>query len=178
MIAIHFEAQKGKFSNLVFAPGPTTSGGFIEVNNCLIWCSIAHKVAGSTFVLPSLQNWSTVQCNFEVGQNFFWHKYLPLQNEQVHPITESSKNKSWVAHAGSLCHCECSLEMLMVHGTVWSWREVEAEARGCRGWGPETLRAPWRLALTSVMESCKDWSFKNMTQFLKKKSKSNFTCRI
>ena len=45
---------------------------------------------------------------------FFWHKYLPLQTQQVHPITESSKNKSWV----SPCHCECSLEMLMVHGTV------------------------------------------------------------
>ena len=115
--------------------------------------------------------WGIPVHNLEVWQNCFWHKYLPLQNEQVHPITESSKNKSWVAHAGSLCHCECSLEMLMVHGTVWSWREVEAEARGCRGWGPETLRAPWRLALTSVMESCKDWSFKNMTQFLKKKIK-------
>ena len=44
------------------APGPTTSGGFIEVNNCLIWCSTAHKVAGSTLVPPSLLNWSTVHC--------------------------------------------------------------------------------------------------------------------
>ena len=50
---------------------------------------------------------------------------------------------------------------------------AEAEARGCRGWGPETLRAPWRLALTSVMESCQDWSFKNMTQYLKEKKNSN-----
>ena len=56
--------------------------------------------------------------NFEVGENSFWHKYLPLQTEQVHPITESSKNKSWIAHARSPCHCECSLEMLMVRGTV------------------------------------------------------------
>ena len=114
-----------------------------------------------------------LKCNFEVGVNTFWHKYLPLQTEQVHPITETSKNKSWVAHARSPCHCKCSLEMLTVRGTVWSWREVEAEARGCRGWGLETLRTPRRLAQTSVMESFQDWSFKNMTQFLKKKSKSN-----
>ena len=43
------------------ALGPTTSGGFIEVNNCLIWCSTAHKPFGSTFVPPSLVNWSVVQ---------------------------------------------------------------------------------------------------------------------
>ena len=34
------------------ALGPTTSGGFIEVNNCLIWCSTPHKPFGSTFVPP------------------------------------------------------------------------------------------------------------------------------
>ena len=34
------------------ALGPTTSGVFIEVNNCLIWCSRAHKPFGSTFVPP------------------------------------------------------------------------------------------------------------------------------
>ena len=70
MVAIHFEAQKGKFSKLVFskitaktcffhqlwpntqkALGPITSGGFIEVNNCPIWCSTAHKLFRSTFVL-------------------------------------------------------------------------------------------------------------------------------
>ena len=44
------------------ALGPTTSGGFIEVNNCLIWCSTAHKPFGSTFVPPSLVNWSVVHC--------------------------------------------------------------------------------------------------------------------
>ena len=36
------------------APSSTTSGGFIEVSNCLIWCSTAHKVAGSTFAPPPL----------------------------------------------------------------------------------------------------------------------------
>ena len=34
------------------ALGPTISGGFIEVNNCLIWCSTALKPFGSTFVPP------------------------------------------------------------------------------------------------------------------------------
>ena len=34
--------------NNPITPGSTTSGGFIEVNNCLIWCSTARKVAGST----------------------------------------------------------------------------------------------------------------------------------
>ena len=52
MIAIHFEAEKDYFPNLLFGKitiktwfftnhvqkiqGVTTSGGFIEVNNCLI----------------------------------------------------------------------------------------------------------------------------------------------
>ena len=42
--------------------GPTTSGGFIDVNNCLIWCSTAHKSYKSTFVPHSLLNWRTVHC--------------------------------------------------------------------------------------------------------------------
>ena len=59
--------QKHGFSPIMTnnpnAPGLTTSGGFIEVNNCQLWGSTAHKVAESTFVPlpPSLLNWSTVQ---------------------------------------------------------------------------------------------------------------------
>ena len=42
-----------------------TSEGFIEVNNCLVWCSIAHKPFGSTFVpTPSLLKWRTAPCAF------------------------------------------------------------------------------------------------------------------
>ena len=38
-----------------------TSGGFVEVKNCLIWYSASHQHFGSTFVSPSLPNWRTVQ---------------------------------------------------------------------------------------------------------------------
>ena len=70
------------------ALGPTTSGGFIEVNNCLIWCSTAHKPFGSTFV-PPLEScalmlfriivtlyvelfWCMIPCVHK-----FWFEFLP-----------------------------------------------------------------------------------------------------
>ena len=75
------------------APGPTTSGlnsgGFIEVNNCLIWCSTAYKVAGCTFV-PPLLNWSTVQWFFRTephGSN--WMFYFAGSSKSLQRILDS-----------------------------------------------------------------------------------------
>ena len=56
-------SKSGKYPKGPRSPrlGATTSGYFVEVNNCLIWCSTAYKPFGSTFVLPSLVNWRAVQ---------------------------------------------------------------------------------------------------------------------
>ena len=53
--------QQAWWPNTQKVPGPTTSGGFVEVKNCLNWYSASHQHFGSTFVSPSLPNWRTVQ---------------------------------------------------------------------------------------------------------------------
>ena len=90
------------------ALGPTTSGGFIEVNNCLIWCSTAHKPFGSTFVPPSLVNWRAVQ----------WYKAPKVQkyalNSQLQALqilTNDDEVENWslssflLAVSSSFPHC-------------------------------------------------------------------------
>ena len=42
------------------APGSTTSGGFMEVNDYLIWCSTAHKVAGFSTIFTELEDCTMV----------------------------------------------------------------------------------------------------------------------
>ena len=82
LIANHFEAQKGKLSNLVFSKITAKTWFFTNYDQipkgpgshyiwrqlyCLIWCSTAHKPFGITFVpSPYLLNWRTVQCFVEL----------------------------------------------------------------------------------------------------------------
>ena len=49
------------------ALGPTTSGGLIEVNNCLISCSTAHKPFVSTFVPPLDWIWELCHSMFSIN---------------------------------------------------------------------------------------------------------------
>ena len=107
-ISIHFEAQKVKFSYLIFskitaktfhqlwpntqkALGPTTSRGFIEVNNCLIWCSTAHKPFRRLLsITPSLLNWRTLQWFGSFFEDWTKLKITSDINLPVHVASASS----------------------------------------------------------------------------------------
>ena len=62
--------------NIQTALGPTTSGGFIEVNNCPIWCSTAHKPFLKYFCPPlftKLENCAVQALTIRIFPNCLLH---------------------------------------------------------------------------------------------------------